>query len=344
MGTEVARYGYVALGPRITLTLSALALLAVAAEAGAQPQTRSPWLEPFKEGLELMKRGSYAEACPKLAESVHITEKLVTLVKLAQCEEKLGQMPAALVHWKRARDVARDTADEHLARVEQELARIDTIVPKLRFVSSGSATIMIDGHVLASHAVSDRVAVEPGRHSVVASESGYPLVTTSVVAEPDGAETLIDIAALRRVAEQREQREHPVPKVPERAAPAKLSRAATLAPDNGGMMRTAAFAVGGAGVASLLAGSVLGLAAISKKGTSNREGCDGTTCPPGAAETRREAVTLGELSTVFFVAGGLLTAGGATLWFVGGKREAGPSTAWLGIGPTAGGVVARGAW
>jgi hypothetical protein len=309
----------VARGPRIAFALPALALLALSANAGAQPQARPRWLALLKEGRELMNRGSYAEACPKLAESVRIAEKVVTIAKLADCEERLGELAAALAHWKRARAVAQATSDDGLARIEQELARVDGIVPKLRIVGAGVASVAIDGRALTRDALSEPLLVDPGPHTVVAREAGRPAMTTTVVTESGGAEITVDIPALQRQAERVAHA------APARAAPPPQP---TLAPDRAGTLRIAGLAVAGAGLASLAAGGVLDLMALSKNNASNATG----------------AVNLSTVSAVFVVAGGALTAGGATVWLLAPKREAPPSAAWLGIAPTAGGVVARGAW
>lgn len=74
-----------------------------------------------------------------------------------------------------------------------------------------------------------------------------------------------------------------------------------------------AIGVGAAGAVGLAIGAGFGIDASSKKSAA---GCDSNSyCPSAqAASTLRAAKSSADLSTAFFVAGGLLAAGGVTLW------------------------------
>jgi serine/threonine-protein kinase len=71
--------------------------------------------------------------------------------------------------------------------------------------------------------------------------------------------------------------------------------------------------VGAAGIVGLAIGAGFGIDASSKKSGA---GCDSNSyCPSAqAASTLRAAKSSADLSTAFFVVGGLLAAGGVTLW------------------------------
>jgi hypothetical protein len=70
-------------------------------------------------------------------------------------------------------------------------------------------------------------------------------------------------------------------------------------------------------------GTIFGVSAISRK---NDAQCDGTNCTnspvPDAGDKLRDAQSAGTASTVFFVAGGVLAAGGLVLFFA--APRAGP--------------------
>ena len=69
-------------------------------------------------------------------------------------------------------------------------------------------------------------------------------------------------------------------------------------------------------------GTYFGFDAISKNNASNQSGCSGNACTAAAYGTRQDAKSSATLSTVSFVAGGLLAAGGVTLWLLAPRGDA----------------------
>jgi hypothetical protein len=105
--------------------------------------------------------------------------------------------------------------------------------------------------------------------------------------------------------------------------------------------RAVGFAVGGVGLAALAVGGVFGAMALSTKASD----CPmETSCEPGTA---RKALGEGTVSTVGFVAGGVLAAGGLALVLFA-PRKGDPAAArfdampTIGAGP--GGLVLRARW
>lgn len=103
-----------------------------------------------------------------------------------------------------------------------------------------------------------------------------------------------------------------------------------------------ALVAGGAGVVGLGVGTVFGLVALSKKSAAQ------TACPDRCATSTgvtdwNDARSAGNLSTVGFVAGGVLVAAGVVLWLATppARGEAGAGVA-VGIAP--GALELRGAW
>jgi hypothetical protein len=94
-------------------------------------------------------------------------------------------------------------------------------------------------------------------------------------------------------------------------------------------------AVGGVVVA---VGGIFGIEAMSKKSDA---GCNGLQCPTTDGATKlKDAQTDGNLSTAFFIAGGVLAAAGLTIFALApGAVQAAPTA-----GNGAAGVVVRGAW
>jgi hypothetical protein len=74
-------------------------------------------------------------------------------------------------------------------------------------------------------------------------------------------------------------------------------------------------------VVGITLGSAFGVHAVNLYHRSREEGCDDNdVCTTGALETRHSAVHAGNVSTLAFVVGGVLLAGGGGL-YVWGSRE-----------------------
>jgi hypothetical protein len=104
---------------------------------------------------------------------------------------------------------------------------------------------------------------------------------------------------------------------------------------------------GGAGIVSVAAGALLGLSASDAYSAQKRECASPTDCTnrAQALSDHSSMETDGAWSTVEFIAGGALLAGGAWLFFTGGPNARSPQmaiTAAPAIGRANGGVVVRG--
>ena len=113
------------------------------------------------------------------------------------------------------------------------------------------------------------------------------------------------------------------PPVPPAVAPpvAASPVVATAAPpeDVGYGQRIVGLVVGGAGVVGLAVGGVLGGLTFSSWGSVNSECPSHMGCSAQALGHHADAVTFGAVSTAGFIAGGVLLAGGVTLYFTAPK-------------------------
>ena len=108
-----------------------------------------------------------------------------------------------------------------------------------------------------------------------------------------------------------------------------------------------AVATGIAGVVALGIGSYFGLHAISKNNESGANGnCVVDACSVAGKQVRVDAISAGNTSTVLFIVGGVLVAGGVALFLVGGPKSPGETkpvvAASPAVGPHGGGVVVGG--
>jgi len=200
--------------------------------------------------------------------------------------------------------------------------------------------VTVDGQPLADRLEGRALRVDPGAHSFVLTAAGQPPVTETFVlkeGEKDRRERIVIGAPVA------------VPAAPPAATPfAETSTPSASAPSGLGTTKILGLAIGGAGVAGLAVGSVFGLLTASAASQQKTDCASATICPryPQAASDHSTAQTDGAISTVAFIAGGALLAGGAVLFLAGG-RSSEPSTGLVvvpGVAPGGGALLIRGAF
>jgi hypothetical protein len=293
--------------------------------------------ELFKQGREAMSGGDYKTACPKFAESLRLDAKVGTLLNLAECEEKLGQIAGARQHLQRAIDLARASNDDRLAMATSRYAALDKRVPRLRVSLSPGAppgsVVKRDAVTLAQGSLGAELPVDPGEHVVIVSAPGYEAKTFKVdLAEAEHREISVEPGAVEVAADGTKSA----------GASDRGAHAST-----GSSVRTWGLVVGGLGVVSLGIGAVFGGMALSKNSDSKAT-CDGNNvCDPAGKALRDDARSAGNISTVAFVAGGLVLATGVVMVIAApsAKKPDSPRIeAGLSLRPSTTGLVVRGGW
>jgi hypothetical protein len=158
-----------------------------------------------------------------------------------------------------------------------------------------AVTVTVDGKPLVANIDGSAVRMDPGPHVLTFQVAGQPPVTRSVVVKEG----------------EKDRRESVVIGAPPAAVDTSAATAARA-------RQTAGLITGGAGVAGLVVGGVLGGLAMARWNRAKSE-CNTTSCPEHAqAVSDHDAtVTLGDGSTAAFVVGGALAATGAVLFFTG---------------------------
>jgi hypothetical protein len=160
-----------------------------------------------------------------------------------------------------------------------------------------------DGMAVGSGSWATPVPVDPGDHRVEASAPGYKPFTATVTLATDGAKEVVVVPVLERSSD-----------VSEEVATGSRGNSRSG-------LRYAGLAVGGAGVVGVVVGTVFGLRAIGLNNTSKGD-CDAqSVCGPAGLASRQDSRSAGNVSTVAFVAGGVLLAGGATMFLLGKPRS-----------------------
>ena len=180
----------------------------------------------FDEAEKLMKAGQIANACEKYAASQHEFARSVTLLRLADCYEKIGRTASAWSTYREVKVAAEATKQKSTADVAKEDARIDFaakriawLEPRLvrvRVTIAGEAppglVVKRDGVALAPGAFGVAMPIDPGKHGFEATAEGREPWATEVDVSVEGATVEVAVPALAVVSK-------PEPKVEPKPEP-----------------------------------------------------------------------------------------------------------------------------
>ncbi|WP_437968233.1 hypothetical protein WMF04_02575 [Sorangium sp. So ce260] len=301
---------------RLAVASVVLASAALLAPAGAAAQGMGdPTLAQtlFEEGRRLMEAKSYAEACPKLAESQRLRPGTGTLLNLALCNEALGrtatawgQFKEALFASKKEGNAAREAfAQEHINALEPRLSKI-----QLNAEGTPGLLVRIDGHDIPAAALGTPIPIDPGAHEVEATASGYSVWSTTV--------QVGESADLKAIAVPKLQ---PAPPAKPAAGPQGPATDGGSAGGGGEGLRTAGFVIGGAGAAVLGVGAVFGILAAGQAGDAEKDAslCPEKQCTPRGRAEIDAAETKALVSTIGIGVGVAAIGAGAILVLTSGR-------------------------
>jgi hypothetical protein len=294
--------------PRVTFLIRCMlcigfAIVSVAGHAAGQQRASATAEALFRAGRDAARRGDHATACEKFRESNRLDPAVGTLLNIAICEEELGQLASAWQHYLEVLEglfVSDDRLPFVKARVQALEKRVPRLTLRLSTRAPGTTRVRLASTELTPASFGVALPVDPGEHELVVRADGHEARHYPVgVAEGEHEEIVVE----------------PGPPVQARPAVArpkpKPSAAVARAPTSG--RRTAGFIIGGTGVAALAVGTVAGLMVLDRK-AAVEDGCnEQKICTPEAVDAADSGATLGAVSNVAFVAGGLAVLSGAYL-------------------------------
>jgi hypothetical protein len=266
----------------------------------------------FSEGRRLMAAGKPGEACPKFLASYNLQHGVGSLLNLAECYEQNHQIASAWARFLEARTLATrsdqaeraDYATKHAAMLEPRRSMLTIVVDP----APPGLVIKRDGDLIDPAAYGVAVPVDGGTHTIEVTATGRTALSASVTVAPEA-----------------DHLTYAVPQLVDGAAEVAPSR--RLSSTRG----IAGLAVAGAGVVGLGVGTAFGAIALSQKSAA-LDACPGTVCTSASGASKwSTATSSATVSTIGLIAGGVLVAGGAVLWFTA-PRPSGTGTQ-VGFGP-----------
>lgn len=311
---------------RATCASLVLALIVTADRVVAAPVDESAAEAAFVRGRALMKQGRYEEASKSFETSLALEPALGTLLNLAESLERNGRNASAWIRYREAAGMAlrleqrerEAIAREKAAELEPSLCHLIVRVPR----PDAALEVRRDGAPLDPSAFELPVPVDPGSHVIEATEPGSSTARRYEVDVPasEAGHPCPDVVVVldRGVAAD--------------APSTGLARAANKnvhnAIDRRGVTagRAAALVLGAAGVVGVGVGTGFAISAASTKSDADAF-CSAAGCTARGHALLADAGGRADIATASFIAGALVLAAGAALWFIAAPPSDGKTAA-----------------
>lgn len=295
----------------------------VARPAAAQEPSSNDIAQARQLGMQAQQAydaGNYAESEKLWSAATRLYAAAPTLtLGLARAQAKAGHVVGAqesynkiIREWdgKATGSAAfKDALEAAKTEIAAVSARIAYVV--INVEGAPSPQVTIDGQPVNSAALGLKRPVDPGQHVVKATADGYkPAEQQFTVPEAGNAEARLKLEK----AEGAVAATPVAPTEPAKEQPAVQAK-------TGGSNKTLAIVAFGVGGAGILVGAITGLVAVGKHGDL------ADSCPDGKCTSDKQSdidsyKTMGTISTIGFIVGGVGVAAGAVLWFTAPKETA----------------------
>jgi hypothetical protein len=309
------------------VTSAGLSVLLAAPVAHAQSDAdRATARELGQEGQTALDAKDYKTAEDRFHRADSLFHAPTLLLGYARAEAALGKVVNATESYNRIiREGVAPGAPkvfvDALAAAKAEVGAVQARVANVTITITGpdTPTVTLDDSPVPNAALGVKRAIDPGQHVVKASADGWEAAQTTFTVTDAGtaaAALVLQKASAAPIAAAAG------PAVAPAGAHATTAPAAATPPassdipsgSDGSTQRTIGLVgmiVGGAGLAT---GVITGVLAMGKHSTLSGE-CKGSVCPPSASSDLSSYHSIGTISTIGFIGGAVLGAGGAVLFF-----------------------------
>jgi hypothetical protein len=316
----------------LACALSLFPVSAVAQEASEADIAQARALG--EQASNAFNAGNYAESEKLWAAAGKLYPKAPTLsLGLARAAAKNGHVVLAQEQYNKIIREWGNVASpppafkDALEAAQREVGDVSKRVASVTINVEGGATnptVTVDGVGVPAAALGLRRPVDPGQHTVHAEAQGYKGADAPFQVAEGG--TAIATLKLEKAPEAQPVAGGAPPPGGDYSSPKA----------GGGSNKTLAIVALGVGGAGLVFGTITGLIAVGKHGDL-KDSCPDGKCPSDKQSDIDSYKTMGTLSTVGFIVGGVGIAAGAVLWFTSPKEAARTDTSkWATIEPAKG--------
>jgi len=303
----------------LTLVLGCVGVSAEAFAQSSDPTARAAARRLGSAGVEAYQAGDYAVASEKLEKAYAVmhapslglwaARSLVKLGKLVEAADRYLETTRLPIEGGEVAVQKKAQADAQL-ELEAIQSQIPTLVVRVQGSPPAAVKLTIDGVSVSSELVGEATPVNPGAHRVEGVLGEFRAVSEVSVAEREQKSALLVFPEATASAAEPAGSEASSPAEPGNGPPSSEKAASSAS-----TRRTLGFVALGVGGAGLLFGGVTGGWAISKKSSlDNNPACaDDHSCPANVGADVDSYSTMRTLSSVGFIAGGVLAAAGVAL-------------------------------
>jgi hypothetical protein len=269
----------------------------------------------FQEGLELMRAGDYATACPKLQKSLELDPGTGTRQNLGFCYEAVGRTASAWSQFNAVVSEARrstpprpdreKTAQQHADALFAKLSYLTLVVPPA--ARTPGLKLLVDG---ADWLPGEALPADPGTRTIEATAPGFRPFRTEATLDAEHPRVVVAVPALEPLAPVVVTAPAPAAVPSPGPATAPTAIGAPSPPAGSSSQRTLGYVTAGLGVTSIAVGAVAGLLALEKN--SDSRGCGAA--PSCVDASYSSANTLAWVADVALPAG--IVATGVGLYLV----------------------------
>ena len=305
----------------VALVASVTALTALAATARAQSTVDAEKL--FRDGKGLMKQRKVAEACDAFEASQRIESNIATLMSLADCREKNGQLASAWGHFLRAESMTRSdpskTAVNTIAR-----RRAAAIEPRMSYLivnvpdeSRVEGLVVSRNHVVIDPGTWNRaLPVDGGEYLIEGRAPGHEPWSTTIVVRTEGDRQSVEVPKFKELPKLMEQIEKSSRTDEDGDVGEPAPSSSTWTPQ-----RKIALGIGIGSAVALVGGAALGMAArgadADAKDACPRDACSAEDAQE-ANDRRDRANDLALGANIAFGVSAAAAIGAGVLWYLGG--------------------------
>jgi hypothetical protein len=281
------------------------------------------------EGVMLANKGKCADAIEKLERADKLYHAPTTLGRLGECQIEVGQIVKGSENLQRVvREALPPNAPKAFVtakeRAQAALKKALPKIAKLRIVviapPDAEFEVKVDKDTMSQAALDTPRPTDPGNHVIEASGEGLlPAETKVTLKEGDMQNITLKLEVdpnAPKPAPANAQNNKPRSNAPRERRPDEEPP-----PETGGS-KAGAYIVLGLGIAGLAVGSVTGAMALSRKSDIDGRCPNKSDCPESVRSDLDTAKTLGLVSTVGFIAGGVGVVGGVVLLLTSGSTPA----------------------